>query len=201
MSPSGTESIDGSVRIIDLRRAGPAERRQTAQLLVDAFRDMAPDAWPDLVAADAEIEEGLSPDRIGRIAVGEHGDVLGWIGGIPSYGGKVWEIHPLAVRPESQGRGIGRALVAHLEDLVAERGGVTLWLGSDDEAGMTSLGGVDLYPNVLEKLKAIRNLKRHPFEFYRRIGFEVVGVMPDANGFGKPDILLAKRVTRSAAAR
>jgi len=189
------------VRITDLKRASPGQRRQTAQLLVDAFRDMAPDSWPDVEAAAAEIEEGLSPDRIGRIAVGENGDVLGWIGGIPSYGGKVWEIHPLAVRPDSQGSGIGRALVAHLEDLVAGRGGVTLWLGSDDESGMTSLGGVDLYPNVLEKLPGIRNLKRHPFEFYRRIGFEVVGVMPDANGFGKPDILLAKRVAGSAAAR
>jgi aminoglycoside 6'-N-acetyltransferase I len=27
----------------------------------------------------------------------------------------------------------------------------------------------------------------HPYEFYMKIGFSIVGVMPDANGVGKPD--------------
>ena len=34
----------------------------------------------------------------------------------------------------------------------------------------------------------------HPAGFYQRMGFEVVGLIPDANGPGKPDILMAKRV-------
>ncbi|MFN2459289.1 MAG: hypothetical protein ABR591_01150 [Candidatus Velthaea sp.] len=59
---------------------------------------------------------------------------------------------------------------------------------------MTSLGGVDLYPNVLEHLAALEDRKSHPFGFYRRLGYAVVGVVPDAEGFGKPDILMAKRV-------
>jgi hypothetical protein len=35
---------------------------------------------------------------------------------------------------------------------------------------------------------------RHPLAFYRALGYTLVGVVPDANGPGKPDLLLAKRV-------
>jgi aminoglycoside 6'-N-acetyltransferase I len=35
----------------------------------------------------------------------------------------------------------------------------------------------------------------HPAGFYSRMGFQVVGLIPDANGPGKPDILMAKRVS------
>jgi aminoglycoside 6'-N-acetyltransferase I len=34
----------------------------------------------------------------------------------------------------------------------------------------------------------------HPVDFYLRMGFEVVGLIPDANGPGKLDILMAKQV-------
>ena len=30
----------------------------------------------------------------------------------------------------------------------------------------------------------------------RKLGYEAVGVVPDANGFGRPDLLMAKRVAR-----
>lgn len=168
--------------------------QQMAALLFEAFKDHWPDAWPTMESAIKEVFESFAEHRISRIAVDEDGTVLGWIGAIESYGGRVWELHPLAVSPRAQGCGIGRALVEDLETQVAARGGLTLWLGSDDEAGMTSLGGVDLYPNPLDHLARIQNLRRHPCEFYQKLGFAIVGVMPDANGFGKPDIFLAKRV-------
>jgi aminoglycoside 6'-N-acetyltransferase I len=63
-------------------------------------------------------------------------------------------------------RGIGRALVADLEARVGERGALTLWLGTDDETGMTTLSGVDLYPDILGHLSSIENLRGHPYEFY-----------------------------------
>jgi aminoglycoside 6'-N-acetyltransferase I len=97
------------------------------------------------------------------------------------------------VRPDLQRRGIGRALVADLEARLRGRGALTLWLGTDDEDGMTTLSHVDLYPNVLEHLANIKNLRGHPYEFYGKVGFSIVGVMPDANGPGKPDIYMAKR--------
>jgi len=64
----------------------------------------------------------------------------------------------------------------------------------DDEDGRTSLGGVDLYPDVLERAAAIRNLHSHPFEFYLKLGYSLVGIIPDADGPGKPDIPMAKWV-------
>jgi len=181
------------MRIVDLEPGDEETVRQAAILLVEGFKENWPDAWPDVDAALEEVRESFGEGRIRRVAVGENGAVLGWIGGIPSYGGKVWELHPLVVRPDLQRRGIGRALVADLEERVRERGGLTIWLGTDDETGMTTLSGVDLYPNVLGHLANIRNLRGHPYEYYSKLGYSIVGAMPDANGPGKPDIYMAKR--------
>src|SRR5947209_1402114 len=183
------------MRIIDLRREHHDAIEQISALLVEEFRAW-PSAWPDIGAARAEVEESFAEDRISRVAMDDDGAVLGWIGGIRQYDGHVWELHPLVVRGDAQRRGIGSALVADLEERVRERGGLTLWLGTDDDDDRTSLGGVDLFPDPLQHLARLRNLRSHPFEFYRKCGFAIVGVLPDANGFGKPDIYMAKRVAR-----
>ena len=143
-----------------------------------------------------EVKETFGENRISRVAVDSDGLVLGWIGGIGAERSQeyAWELQPLVVRPEWQGRGLGSVLVADLEDKVRQRGGCVIWLGADDENNQTTLGGVDLYPNILERLANIRNLNRHPYEFYLKVGFSIVGALPDANGPGKPDIFMAKRV-------
>ena len=182
------------MHIIDLLPQEKNLIEQTARLLHEAFREHWPRAWPDLESAQREVEESFGEDRLSRIAIDEGGKVLGWIGGIRMYDGHVWELHPLVVNPEAQGRGVGRALVKDLEERVRQRGGLTLWLGTDDEDNQTSLAGTDLYPNVFAHLANIKNLRRHPYEFYQKLGFVIVGVMPDANGLGKPDIYMAKRV-------
>lgn len=164
-----------------------------AQLLVEAFREHWPEAWPSLKDALQEVHEMLEADRIFRAAVDDE-KLLGMIGGIPQYDGHVWELHPLVVQPHLQGRGIGKALVEDFEEQVRLRGGLTITLGTDDEDNMTSLSGVDLYENLWEKVRDVRNLKRHPFEFYQKIGYIITGIVPDANGIGKPDIIMSKRI-------
>lgn len=168
--------------------------RQAAQLLVDAFREHWSHAWSTFEDGLEEVSGMLEAGRICRFAVNGDGNLLGIIGGIPQYDGNVWELHPLAVRPSMQGKGIGRALVLDLEEQVRLRGGLTITLGTDDEDGMTSLSNVDLYENTWEKIRNIRNFKGHPFEFYQKLGYVITGVVPDANGIGKPDILMSKKI-------
>lgn len=186
-------------RIAEFPRDNEDFIQQAASILVEAFREHWPDAWPTVADALSEVRKDLEADRTGRIdlvATDRQGRVIGWIGGTSQYSGKVWELHPLAVQPASQGRGIGSALVFDLEQRVRDRGGLTIWLGSDDEDNMTTVSGVDLFPAPLKHLVRIRNLRRHPYEFYKRLGYALIGVMPDANGPGKPDIFLAKSLAR-----
>jgi aminoglycoside 6'-N-acetyltransferase I len=182
------------MRIIDLDPNDQWTIDAAAGLLVEGFKEHWPRAWPDLAAALEEVREALEPGRIARVAVDDNGEVSGWIGGIPQYNGNVWELHPLVVQPGLHRRGIGRALVRDLEQQVHVRGGLTITLGTDDEDDMTTLAGVDLYPDVWAHMAEILNLRGHPYEFYQKCGFVIVGVVPDANGLGKPDILMAKRV-------
>lgn len=167
---------------------------QMAQMLVEGFREHWSDAWPTLEEALNEVREMLVEDRICRVALDEGGEAVGWIGGIEEYDGMVWELHPMVVRTDMQKRGIGWQLVRDLEAEVAKRGALTLQLGTDDQDSMTTLADTDLYDDLPSKIANIRNLRGHPYEFYQKLGFKIVGVVPDANGIGKPDILMAKRI-------
>ena len=168
--------------------------QQAAQLLVDGFKDHYPEAWPTLKDGLMEVHEMLAADRILRAAIDNEASLIGWIGGIPQYDGLVWELHPLVVKPGLQTKGIGTALVRDFEEQVRSRGALTITLGSDDEDNQTSLSNVDLYTDTWKKINEIKNLNRHPYEFYQKMGYVITGVVPDANGIGKPDILMAKHV-------
>ena len=182
----------GAMRIVIVTPDSPF-LDQMAELLVIAFREHW-DAWHTPAEGLAEVHDVLS-QGFARAALDDDGQtVLGWIGGLPGYDGHVWELHPLAVRPDRQRQGIGRVLVADFEQQVQARGGLTITLGTDDEDAMTSLAGVDLYDHLWERIAHIQNLKGHPFEFYQKLGYTITGVVPDANGRGKPDILMGKRV-------
>lgn len=168
-------------------------KHQMAQLLVDASHEHWADAWKTFEDRLKEVEEMCEAERICLVVI-EDGKLLGMIGGIPEYDSKVWELHPLAVQPGLQGKGIGRVLVMEFEEQVRQRGGLTIMLGSDDQNEMTSLSKVDLYDNLWDKVKNIPNFKGPPYEFYEKMRYVITGVVPDANGRGKPDIMMLKRV-------
>jgi GNAT superfamily N-acetyltransferase len=169
----------------------PKARRQAAELLVEAFPHE--NGWPTLELALEEIDEALAPER--RCLAALDGDqLLGWIAGIPNYRERVWELHPLVVRGDARGRGIGRALTRELERVAAAGGGLTMWVGPDDDLGVTSLAGVDVYPAPLDRLRELVFPGSHAIGFYLRVGYTLCGVVPDANGRGLHGILLARRI-------
>jgi aminoglycoside 6'-N-acetyltransferase I len=135
----------------------------------------------------------LEPGKICLAARNEQGQILGWIGGQHNYS-MVWELHPLAVQPDMQGRGVGAALVAALEPRILAAGGLTVMLGTDDEIDGTNLYGRDLYPDVLGATQQMTVTNGHPFAFYQKLGYVVTGLIPDANGFGRHDIIMCKRL-------
>jgi aminoglycoside 6'-N-acetyltransferase I len=171
------------------------EKEQAAEILNLAFRRHWPGSWETIEEGREEVAEMLAEDRILLAALLPDGQVIGWIGGIPEYDGNVWELHPLAVHPDFQLLGIGRALVAAFEAEVRKRGGLTIQLGTDDEDGSTSLSNTDLYEDTYRKMAELENYTDHPVTFYQRLGYKLIGVMPDANGIGKPDLIMGKRLS------
>jgi aminoglycoside 6'-N-acetyltransferase I len=164
---------------------------QAAQVLHEVFAPQG--SWTTLAEAEEEVHDMLDPERFVRVAlIGD--ELVGWIGGIPAYHGHVWELHPIVVKPAYQRQGIGALLIRDFEAQVKARDGLTIQLGTDDVTNATTLSNVDLYSDTWGKIATIRNLKGHPYEFYQKQGYQIIGVVPDANGWGKPDIIMGKRV-------
>jgi aminoglycoside 6'-N-acetyltransferase I len=170
-----------------------AHIQQAAEVVVAAFRGQV-HAWNTLDAALDEVRASFGDGHISLVALDDAGRVSGWIGGVRQYEGYTWELHPLAVHPDAQSRGVGRALVAALEERVRALGGRNLWLTTDDGRGLTNLDGVDLYPAVLESLRTLRDTGGHPITFYQKCGFTLTGVIPDAYAPGHHELVLAKRL-------
>ena len=186
--------MDTQTQIIDLRPDDTARIEQLALMAYAAFQEHAPNWLPTIEAAKAEVLESLEPKKISRLLIDTAEYPLGWIGAIPQSGGRIWEIHPLAIAPTAQHKGYGRQLIDDLEVLAKAQGALTLMAGTSDVTGATTLSEVDLYQAPAAAIATFKCLKPHPVAFYQKNGFKIVGIMPDADGPGKPGITLAKRV-------
>jgi len=177
--------------IVNFPALDAVQRAEAARILREAI---AGPSWKQPGEAEAEVASFLGDDERFALAAVEGAAVLGWIGGVRSYSHAL-ELHPLAVDPPRQRQGVGRLLVEALEARAAAEGFLTVYLGTDDEVGGTTLFGQDLFPDPLAALAAIAPTPAgHPFFFYRALGYVAVGVIPDANGPGAPDILMAKAI-------
>ncbi len=207
---------DLPLTFVDLHTAAPEIQLQAARVLTETFIEKGIPSWPTLESAQQELSECLNPDYLCYAALVKntpesgipdisnspsHNPVFhepwilaGWIGFRPMYP-TTWEMHPLVVCTPMQGSGIGRRLLEYGEDRAREQGVHGIFLGTDDETHRTSLSSVDFTrTDLFSVIGSIRNLNHHPYEFYQKCGYQIVGVIPDANGPGKPDIFMWKRL-------
>src|SRR5262245_22250778 len=99
------------MEIVDLSKQSEDILEQAAVMLVEEFAE--PRGWPTLELARADVALVLD-EGFARAAL-EAGALLDWVGGLPEYGGRVWELHPMVVRLTHRRRGIGRLLAAAFE--------------------------------------------------------------------------------------
>jgi len=172
---------------------GPEIKEQALQLCLESFPRAG--MWPDVDEKKARetIEECLEEGNLTLgIMIGPA--LIAWAGLRPMYD-ETWELHPMVVGTDFQGRGYGKVLLDELESRARSKGIIGIFAGSDDETFKTSLSEKDLTgENILEEIKNIKNYRNHPYEFYQKCGYSIVGVIPNANGPNKPDIFLWKDI-------
>lgn len=164
-----------------------------AAIVVTGFADRSR-AWPTLADGINEVITHSTDNHVSLVASIDD-TIVGWISASPQYQQYGWELHPIVVAPKFQRRGVGKALVATLCAALLPRGATTLYAWSDDECMSTSLGGKNLLPNPLQHLATFVSSAHHAGAFYCAQGFVLCGVIPAANGPGKPDILFARSIS------
>ena len=132
---------------------------QAANVLYQAFNSVDKNSWKDFESAKQEVLECIEKPNI-CLGICEKNKLLGWIGLRPMYE-KTWELHPLAVRPEIQRKGIGKFLIEELEKRAKKDGIIGIALGTDDETERTSLSKIDIDENnIFNEIKNIREFKK-----------------------------------------
>ena len=184
--------------IVDMRTLSEAQIAQAAQMLADDIPGEW-EHWSDVVNIDEILSEEAEVSLFSGLAAVEENEVIGWTGIAMTedvYDGNVFELYPLVVRPDKRQKGIGKMLLAAIEEAARSKGGLTIYMGvnADRACDKTSLSDVDLYDDLPKHLSEFDPGEHRLAAFYIKHGYKVIGVIPDANGLGKPDIMLGKRL-------
>jgi aminoglycoside 6'-N-acetyltransferase I len=166
---------------------------QAANILLETF--LKADMWPTINEREAfdTVNECIANENI-CIGIKINSRLIGWTGLRPMYE-KTWELHPLAIIPEFQKQGYGKILMNEMEEIARKKGIIGIIAGSDDETNKTSLSEKEITgENIFEEIKNIKNYREHPYGFYQKCGFTIIGIIPNANGLKKPDIWLWKDI-------
>jgi aminoglycoside 6'-N-acetyltransferase I len=143
------------VHVIDLRSLEYKYVQEAATLLVSAFAEEWSETWPTIKQARNELEDSLGENHICWVTISESSELIGLVWGSAEYDGHAWELHPLVVYPDHRKKGIGSQLIRDFKNLVRASGATTIYLGTDDESGMTSLSSIDLYQDLFNALVSI----------------------------------------------
>jgi len=180
--------------IINLKTADKKTKEEAIRILHNTFSDKGLTVWNTIKKARDELTECTKKNCI-CLGFVKKGKLIGWIGLRPLYNKITYELHPLVIKKEEQFKGIGTFLLKEIEKTARKKGILNIVLGTDDETGSTSLSQADLSRvDIFDAIKSIKNLNQHPYEFYQKNGYIITGIVPDANGPNKPDILMWKKL-------
>ncbi len=182
------------VRFVTLAELSHEQTERLVALTFESAQQHFPGWLPTLESARKEAREALAPSHVSRVLLGEDGP-LGWIAACHQWG-RIWEIHPLIVAPNHQRKGLGQRLVHKIEAVTWSKGALTLLASTSDMTGSTSVSGIDLHRDPIEALNNLRCVRPHPVEFWQKVGYRIVGIIPDAEKLGQPSITLAKGAPR-----
>lgn len=180
------------VQMVDLRRDDAAAIAEVRELMRRVF------TWgtfEDAAKADSVIQASFRDEAVSRIARAG-GRIIG-LSFASLFPGESIFVHWLGVDPDVQRSGVGTALLDDAERIGRAAGAACLALSTGDDhphRAVTTLGRRDIWSDPLGALRDVQTLERHPLDFYTRLGFTVCGVIPDANGPGKPEIYLARPI-------
>jgi aminoglycoside 6'-N-acetyltransferase I len=173
---------------------------QAVRIMLESFPD--DEMWPDLNEKKAleTVTNSLDEKNI-CIGLKVGNELAGWVCLSPMYGKieneETWNLQPLAVSTKFKGRGFGKILMNEVERLAREKNIIGILLSSGDEADKTSLSDREISgENVIEEIKNIKNYKNHPYEFYQKCGYSIIGIVPNGYGLRRTDIWLWKDIRK-----
>jgi len=167
--------------------------RGVADLLVIAFPTIYAG---NVTQALADVVQFAPEDR-SLVARDSEGAPIGWVRMEHFKKQSSAEIKLVAVHPTRRRQGVGRTLVMASEERMRVIGCVTMLATVGDTRGRTNLYGMDVTEDAPRLLANFACHADHPAGFFLKIGYRLVGLLPDAYGPGKHDLTLARRITHN----